>query len=196
LIRSAALLGGSAIAYGAVESALRVGGLPGATRRFTGSYRGPSSALPVTQWLTDGVPRIDVERWRLSVRARDGELRVAYPELARHRDRINTVLDCTGGWFSTQEWEGIRLDRLIGEPKGARSIEIVSSTGYSRRFPIDDAPRLVLAVRMAGRPLEAGHGFPARLVAPGRRGFWWVKWVDLVELSDTPWWWQAPFPLT
>ena len=36
----------------------------------------------------------------------------------------------------------------------------------------------------------------ARLVAPGRRGFWWVKWVVSVELDPTPWWRQPPFPLT
>ena len=49
---------------------------------------------------------------------------------------------------------------------------------------------------MDGRPLSHGHGFPARLVAPGRRGFWWVKWVTDIEVSDRPWWWQSPFPLT
>ena len=44
--------------------------------------------------------------------------------------------------------------------------------------------------------LSPGHGFPLRLVAPGRRGFWWVKWVERIETSATPWWWQSPFPLT
>jgi DMSO/TMAO reductase YedYZ molybdopterin-dependent catalytic subunit len=34
-----------------------------------------------------------------------------------------------------------------------------------------------------------------RLVAPGRRGFWWVKWVTRVEVVDAPWWLQSPFPL-
>ena len=36
---------------------------------------------------------------------------------------------------------------------------------------------------------------PVRLVAPHRRGFWWVKWVAVVELSDLPAWGQSPFPL-
>jgi DMSO/TMAO reductase YedYZ molybdopterin-dependent catalytic subunit len=53
-----------------------------------------------------------------------------------------------------------------------------------------------LATRVGGAPLAARHGFPLRLVAPGRRGFWWVKWVERIELQPTPWWWQPPFPLT
>jgi DMSO/TMAO reductase YedYZ molybdopterin-dependent catalytic subunit len=26
-----------------------------------------------------------------------------------------------------------------------------------------------------------------RLVAPGRRGFWWVKWVARLDVVDEPW---------
>jgi DMSO/TMAO reductase YedYZ molybdopterin-dependent catalytic subunit len=54
---------------------------------------------------------------------------------------------------------------------------------------------VLLATRIGGEPLRDGHGAPARLVVPGRRGFWWVKWVERIELSDTPDWAQPPFPL-
>jgi DMSO/TMAO reductase YedYZ molybdopterin-dependent catalytic subunit len=47
-----------------------------------------------------------------------------------------------------------------------------------------------------GTLVEEAFGFPARLVAPGRRGFWWVKWVVSVEVDPAPWWRQPPFPLT
>ena len=52
-----------------------------------------------------------------------------------------------------------------------------------------------LATGFQSGPLTRGTGAPVRLVAPGRRGFWWVKWVASVELSDTPAYAQAPFPL-
>jgi DMSO/TMAO reductase YedYZ molybdopterin-dependent catalytic subunit len=55
---------------------------------------------------------------------------------------------------------------------------------------------LLLATGAGGVSLSAGHGYPLRLVAPGRRGFWWVKWVDRIELASAPPWWQPPFPLT
>jgi DMSO/TMAO reductase YedYZ molybdopterin-dependent catalytic subunit len=90
----------------------------------------------------------------------------------------------------------VRLDRLVDADDAVRSFVVVSATGYARRFPIGDAASMLLATKANERPLSVGHGSPARLVAPGRRGFWWVKWVERIETSGTPWWWQSPFPLT
>jgi DMSO/TMAO reductase YedYZ molybdopterin-dependent catalytic subunit len=68
-------------------------------------------------------------------------------------------------------------------------------TGYRRRFGVDALPRLFLATRVEGQLLATGTGAPVRLVAPGHRGFWWVKWVASVELSAVPPDAQPPFPL-
>ncbi len=75
------------------------------------------------------------------------------------------------------------------------SVDVVSQTGFRRRLPLRDAGGLLLATRVGGAPLSPGHGAPVRLVAPGRRGFWRVKWVRRVEVVDAPWWAQPPFPL-
>ncbi|HXF72146.1 MAG TPA: molybdopterin-dependent oxidoreductase [Actinomycetota bacterium] len=198
LLRAGLLLGGGGVALGAAEGLAWALSLPGASRRFTGSHEVGSfepEAMPVTQWLDDPVPSIDPVGFRLVVRDADGERAVPHEELAAFGDRVRAVLDCTGGWYAVQDWEGARLSRLV-RPGGARSLVVRSATGYARRFPVGDAPRLLLAVKVGGRPLSAGHGAPARLVAPGRRGFWWVKWVTLIEADDAPWWWQPPFPLT
>ncbi len=119
---------------------------------------------------------------------------MSYAELGRFGDRVRATLDCTGGWYATADWEGVWLDRLLGGLGPARSVTVVSVTGYRRRFPAGAARSLLLATRLDGRPLPAGHGFPARLVAPGRRGFWWVKWVAAVTVDQAPWWRQPPFP--
>lgn len=190
------------------RSLLRAGGVLGMAglgwsvtqvpdRRFTGSHErgsGDPAAMPVTQWLFDTVPEVDPAAWRLTVHGGSGERRLGVADLAGG-DGVRAVLDCTGGWYAEQAWEGVRLDRLLGPPGDARSVLVRSATGYARRFPVSDLPRLWLATRVAGQPLSAGHGAPARLVAPGRRGFHWVKWVDRIELSDAPAWRQPPFPL-
>ncbi len=192
LLKGAVVIAGAAAAYGGTEVVARAAGLGGAARRFTGSYEAGSfqpDLMPVSSWMFDAVPRIDRRAWTLRVAGRD----VGYDELAAFDDRMTATLDCTGGFYSTQEWAGARLDRLLAGTRGA-TIRVVSHTGYDRRFPIDGVGRLLLATRFGDRPLDAGHGFPARLVAPDRRGFWWVKWVVAIEVDDVPYWWQSPFP--
>ena len=200
LLRSAAVAGGSLAAYGGLAGVVGLTGLPGSSRRFTGSYEagsGDPDRMPVTQWLNDRVPVVPAESWRLAIRTHGrpaGSWSLA--ELDDRREPVRAVIDCTGGWYSAQEWEGVRLDRLLSPVGRGRSIVAASLTGYARRYPFAEASSLWLATRAGGRMLSSGHGAPARIVAPNRRGFWWVKWVDSLELSDTPWWWQPPFPLT
>lgn len=57
-------------------------------------------------------------------------------------------------------------------------------TGYRWSFSLADAREMLLATTVGGEPLSHGHGAPLRLVAPGRRGFQWVKWVTLIELRS------------
>jgi Oxidoreductase molybdopterin binding domain len=199
LLRAGAVVGGGIAAFGAIEGLVRATGLPGSARRATGSYERGSldpAAMPVTQWLDDQPPDIDPAGWRLIVRTAERERSWSYEELVEFSERVRATVDCTGGWFATQDWTGVRLDRLLEVDDSVRSFVVVSATGYGRRFPIGDAPSMMLATRAGERALSVGHGFPARLVAPGRRGFWWVKWVERIETSGTPWWLQSPFPLT
>ena len=199
MLRTGALLGGAGLIYAAAEGLVRAASLPGADRRFTGSYErgsGRPDEMPVTQWLDDGVPQVDPAGWRLQIAGGGDRRLLTLGDLSAFGDHVRATLDCTGGWFAEQVWEGVWLSRLIPEPGEARSVRVVSMSGYPRRFPIGDRSRLLLATSVGGRPLSPGHGFPARLVVPGRRGFWWVKWVQRVELSPAPSWWQWPFPVT
>lgn len=168
--------------------------LPAARHRFTGSQErgsGDPEAMPVTQWLNDTVPAVDGAAWRLAAPGRPWSL----DDLDAAGDAVEATLDCTGGWYAVQRWHGTRLDRLLGDAPG-QTVVVRSVTGYARRFPRSDAAHLLVATRVGGEALSPGHGYPARLVAPGRRGFWWVKWIESIELDDRPWWVQSPFPLT
>ena len=179
--------------YFAGETLVRAANLPGAARRFTGSYEAGSfepASMPVSSWMFDAIAELDAATWQLHTPGRTW----TYDELLAFDDRLTATLDCTGGFYSTQEWTGVRLDRLLPTNNGA-SIRVVSSTGYDRRYPGAEASSLLLATRLGGVRLDPGHGFPARLVAPNRRGFWWVKWVMAIETDDLPHWWQSPFPL-
>ena len=183
----------AAATYAGTEILVRAAPFPGAARRFTGSYEAGSFepyAMPVSSWMFDAIPTLDATTWRLRTPDREW----TYGELSAFDDRVTCTLDCTGGFYSTQEWSGIRLDRLV-DARGGGSIRVVSSTGYDRRFDVADASSLLLATRFGGLALDPGHGYPARLVAPERRGFWWVKWVVAIEVDELPSWWQPPFPV-
>ena len=155
----------------------------GAPRAATGSLR---RAEPIpTSWLDDSIPsRIQTPF--------SAERLAALPQTS-----VICTLDCTSGWYSRNRWSGVALTDVLGRvPAGTRSVEVRSATGYARRFGASDLDGILLATHVDGAPLAPEHGAPARLVAPGRRGYWWVKWVTSVEPSGLPAWAQPPFPLT
>jgi DMSO/TMAO reductase YedYZ molybdopterin-dependent catalytic subunit len=197
LLRAGAVAAGAVALYAAAESAITGLALPGARRRFTGSYQVASfrpEAMPTTSWLLDAVPAIDPDRWRLSITDGQGRRELTLAQLAAYHTTVRATLDCTSGWYSHQDWTGLPLAALLHRTGNAQSVYVHSVTGYWVRFPIHDMDRLLLATQAGGVPLSADHGYPVRLVAPGRRGYWWVKWVDRIELQTTPSWWQPPFP--
>ncbi len=208
--RTALKVGGLSLAGLALwqvgEMANRLAGLPGADRRFTGSYPsggGPGNDFPATSWLNDSPMPVDTGQWRLAVRglvrhpveiSYEGLRTGQFPQLT-HR----VTLDCTGGWHTTQDWTGVPLQSFLdmsGVMPQAASITVRSVTGYFRRFSLEEAEGLLLANRVGNEPLSHLHGFPLRLVVPGKRGYEWVKWVDSIEVNDTSKWWQPPLPLT
>jgi DMSO/TMAO reductase YedYZ molybdopterin-dependent catalytic subunit len=197
LMRAGAVAVGAAGLYAAGEAAVRVLGLPGARRRFTGSYETASfrpEAMPSTSWLLDAVPGVDPDRWRLTINDGQGPRELTLAQLTAYGTQVRATLDCTSGWYSHQDWTGVPLRTLVHRGPGAQSVYVHSVTGYWVRLPIHNLDRLLLATQVGGEPLSADHGFPVRLVAPGRRGYWWVKWIDRIELQTTPSWWQPLFP--
>jgi len=162
--------------------------LPGVPRRFTGSRLDglfSGNRFPVTQSLA--AQPVEVDTWRLSVA---GE--VASPQsfsyvalLALPSASRVATLDCTLGWYSTQTWSGIPLSDLLslaGAPVKALAVRLESVTGIAQLLPWDEAGGVLLATHVGGDPLVHDHGFPLRAVVPSRRGWFWVKWLSLIEV--------------
>ncbi len=183
-------------------------------RRFTGSrVRGvgadgtPSATWPATSWVADAPRPLDRAAWRLAVAGHvRTPLEVAYGEIAGD-DTASAALDCTGGFYTAQTWRGVRVGALLdraGVREGAGWVRFRSVTGYRWSLPLDEARDALLATHTLytgngngngngsgsggaeAVPLAHGHGGPARLVAPGERGFVWVKWLVAVEVLTAP----------
>ncbi|MFC6787220.1 molybdopterin-dependent oxidoreductase [Halobaculum halobium] len=196
-LRTGALLVAGTVAWRATETADRV--LGGAGRRFTGSKptgdlydtETEGGGFPVTSWVADDPDPVDRESWSLSVRGLvDQELDLPFEAIGGGDPdaELAATLDCTSGWYTHQRWGGVRVGDLLdsagADGERARYVRFTSVTGYRWSLPIDEAREALVATHVRGEPLSHGHGAPARLVAPGRRGFQWVKWVESVEVRE------------
>jgi hypothetical protein len=203
LLRLGGLTSLAGVLWFGADRTIALAELQGSNRRFSGSHERSSfdpAGIPVTSWLDDRTPNLEAASWRLTIDEGSSQRSMSLADLtSMGTDEVEAELDCTSGWYTRQIWTGVRLDKVI-DPNAiggdARSIGVWSATGYARRFPVEDLDRLWLVTGVGGEPLSAGHGFPLRLIAPDRRGFWWVKWVVRIETSPIPWWIQLPYPAT
>ncbi|WP_232686418.1 molybdopterin-dependent oxidoreductase [Halobacterium zhouii] len=190
-LQYAGLLLAGALAYRFQEALNNLFSTPGDDRRFTGSQPREGSgnaAFPITMWVADDPGPIDTDAYRLEVTGLVASPTTLSVEDVTAGDEMTALLDCTSGWYTVQEWSGVRVGDLLeaaGGPTGdAAWVRFVSVTGYRWSLPIEEAADALLATHVGGEPLTHGHGAPARLVAPPRRGFQWVKWVTRVEVRS------------
>ena len=161
-------------------------------RRFTGSRPTgdyASNAFPTTSWVADRPRPLVRSEWTLDIRGHVSQPFTMTDADLSADDQHEATLDCTGGFSSTQVWRGVRVGSLLdraGVREGAGWIRFRSVTGYRWSLPLEEARGALLATHVGDEPLNHAHGAPLRLVAPGRRGFQWVKWVVAVEVLATP----------
>lgn len=189
---SALLIGGVTL-WPIQQFAERILKLSGAQRRFTGSREADSYAgniFPTSSWVADQPRQIDAQTWKLTLSGAITTPRdFSYDELVAVGDELEATLDCTGGFYSTQHWKGIHVGRLLDHTTlhmDARFVSFGSVTGYRWSLPLEEARTALLATHVGEELLSHDHGFPLRLVAPGHRGFEWVKWITHIEVLTLP----------
>jgi DMSO/TMAO reductase YedYZ molybdopterin-dependent catalytic subunit len=143
-------------------------------------------------------PVVDVTTWRLVI---DGE--VSTPVQLDYRTlralppvEVTKTLECISNFtstcnltsfgcdlLSTARWRGARLSDVLelagGLKASAGGLACLSSDEFSAGLPTDVAhdPETLVVYEMNGEPLPREHGFPARLLVPGRYGMKNPKWL-------------------
>jgi len=184
-------LGAAALAsWGIAETLAKTLQSDESPRRFTGSREDGSFTglnYPVTSGADQGKIRLKPETWKLSlIGAVKTPLMLTYMDvLATSSSEVTATLDCTGGWYSTQVWRGIRLVDLLAQampPHEKVGIILKDVSGYTARFTPAEASEILLATHVSGQVLDHWHGYPLRAVVPSRRGWHWVKWLTDIEV--------------
>jgi DMSO/TMAO reductase YedYZ molybdopterin-dependent catalytic subunit len=154
---------------------------------------------PIAQFETMGLTKhpVNPRRWRLNVAgAVTRPLSFSLDQLkALPVTQRAVLLICPGVFAYYARWHGVSVDAILkqaGISPRATQIKVSGPSGEfqkSETFPLAPArtAKLFLAYGVNGVPLPEKHGFPLRLVAEGRVGSRWVKFVDRLEaVSGTP----------
>ncbi len=92
--------------------------------------------------------------------------------------------------IGTAIWQGVTLRSLIerhgGVTSNASYVAFYSVDGYNISLPLDEVLMAdpLLAWRMNGAEIPFHHGYPMRVLIPGRYGEENPKWLTRVELTD------------
>jgi DMSO/TMAO reductase YedYZ molybdopterin-dependent catalytic subunit len=104
--------------------------------------------------------------------------------------KFNT-LNCVEGWSVAILWEGIPVKDLLNDTQllpNANTIIFKAADGYTTSFPLDYIinQSIMLAYKINNVTLPPERGFPFQLVAQGKWGYKWIKWVTDIEITNDP----------
>lgn len=156
--------------------------------------------------IGDGPQSLPVNRTAVQARVVDAAMDPGWTLSVQHADRTQTFtrtallglqqteavlpIACVEGWSTSAHWRGVRLRDLvaaIGAPVTS-DVRITSLqprgnyrvTEMGSEF-VDD-PTTLVALELNGETLDLDHGYPARIIAPGRPGVLQTKWLSSIEV--------------
>ena len=137
------------------------------------------------------IPEIDINTWELKIDGLvENPIDLSYENLTSmpETEAVATI-KCVEGPAGTAEWKGVKLSYildLVEVQSGAKEVIFFAEDGYSSSLTLEDATSddVILAYEMNGETLPKEHGFPVRLVVPGKYGYKWVKWINHIEVID------------
>ena len=152
-----------------------------------------------------GDPVLTAKEWRLRI---DGEVgrpvEVDYANLRRlPAVEVTKTLECISNFtakcelapfgcdlIGTARWKGVRVRdvlALAGGPRpGAVTLATFGADEFTTALPIEvaTASETLLAYEMNGEVLPREHGYPVRMLVPGRYGMKNAKWVVALRVTN------------
>ncbi len=193
-------VGGAGAAYGLVNKYLDEFAIYDGMKSAVHGERTPpitpnSEHYVVTQNVVD--PNPDASLWRLELTGlvqKPGTY--TYEEVQKLPSTSRPItLECIANavgnhLIGTAIWQGVPLQTLLEQHGGAlptaTHVAFYSVDGYNVSLPLKEVleAEALLAWRMNGAEIPARHGFPMRVLIPGRYGEENPKWLTRIELTD------------
>lgn len=130
--------------------------------------------------------------WQLSIVGAERVRILSLAELDALPQRREVLpIACVEGWTVDATWQGVRLADLLDlvdipvdstvrlrsmQQRGAFAVTTMQPQ-YTRD------PKTLVALHVNGERLSFDHGYPARIIAPGRPGVLQTKWLTSIEVA-------------
>ncbi|MEP7072209.1 MAG: molybdopterin-dependent oxidoreductase, partial [Verrucomicrobiota bacterium] len=141
-------------------------------------------------------PEVARENWKLDIIGQVENPRVysfaeiaAMPSVEQETTLLCISYGIGSGLCSNAIWKGVPLPTLLAQVKPKAEVTTVlfhAADGYYETFDFKKAmePTTLVAYEMNGEPLPQRHGFPLRMIVPGRYGEKQPKWLTRIELLN------------
>ena len=139
-------------------------------------------------------PVVDSESWRLKIRSSGLEREYSLQQIQALPSRqIHKTLSCIsnpvgGTAVGNAVWTGALLPSVLAafDPRPGQRVVFRGLDGFDSSVPVEVALReqAYLAYQMNGVPLPREHGFPLRVLLPGKYGMKQPRWLNEIELTD------------
>ena len=130
--------------------------------------------------------------WSLTIANGSRTISMSRAELlALPQTTVDLPISCVEGWSQMATWKGVRLrdllDRVGADTSNGLKLTSLEKKGGYRVTQMGpeyafDASTLV-ALEVNGETLDIDHGYPARMIAPGRPGVLQTKWLSSLEVE-------------
>ena len=150
----------------------------------------PAEEGPIRSAL--GEPAIDLETFQLTIDGLvDSSYSLSWEEIQQLKPAYTgfMIMYCVEGWEVWGKWKGVSIKDLLDKAyvqTGGEYILFESADGYKTSLPIAYLVKYnsMLAYEVNGAPLQSHDGFPLRLIAFGKFGYKWAKWIHKLTVID------------
>ena len=164
--------------------------IPGEIREYGGQKL--SSISDFRNEAISGIQDVNISTYTLTVTGLvQNETVLTYDEIVNnlmHYLKVVT-LHCVEGWEVTVLWEGVLAKDLLQMAHYDSSGQVLifySQDGFTTSLPVSYVvnSNITMAYKVNGLTLPKSEGYPFRLVAEGKLGYKWAKWITRMEVSN------------